>query len=147
MHFAGDVNVEAGDLAGDRVAEAEQVAADVESDDQPAARADVGHRGVGLGLGGKGAQAGGGIAVLARTVRRQRGLRWHDLHATGVGSGSVGVASTPSVSEWPQLASTIAKASGASGAAARARRARRVITDTLSAGATGRARRQWRHLS
>lgn len=34
---------------------------------------------------------------------------------TGVGSGSVGVASTPSVSEWPQLASTIAKASGASG--------------------------------
>lgn len=66
---------------------------------------------------------------------------------TGVGSGSVGVASTPSVSEWPQLASTIAKASGASGAAARARRARRVITDTLSAGATGRARRQWRHLS
>ena len=33
--LAGDVDVETGDLAGDRVAEGEQVAADVEADDQP----------------------------------------------------------------------------------------------------------------
>ena len=56
-HLAGDVDVEAGDLTGDRVAEAEQVAADVEADDEPAAVADVGDGVVGLGLGGERPQA------------------------------------------------------------------------------------------
>src|SRR6185437_1375427 len=48
--LAGDVDVETGDLTGDRVAEAEQVAADVETDDQPTAGPDVGDRRVRLRL-------------------------------------------------------------------------------------------------
>src|SRR6201999_2162258 len=83
--LAGDVDVESGDLTGDRVTEAEQVAADVQSDDQPAARTDVSHRGIGQLPGGEGAQAGRRITVLTRGVWRQRGFRRQLLHAHGGG--------------------------------------------------------------
>jgi len=67
------------------VAKAEQVAADIEPDDQPAAGPDIGNRGVRVGLIGERAQAGGRVAVLAGIVGRQRGLGRHLVHAEGRG--------------------------------------------------------------
>ncbi len=101
----------------------------------PAAR-DVGHR-------------GNGLRALVAKGRRLAVGSWLELSGgsgcggmistpTGVGSGSAGAASPPPSVSMAQLASTIAKASGARGACAR--RARRVITDILSAAATGRER-------
>ncbi len=86
------------DLAGDRVAEAEQVAADVEIRRSAAARADVG-RGVGLGLGG-GAQAGGERSPGSNCPAA--GLRWRDLPCRPV--WATATPAYPSVSSgrnWP----------------------------------------------
>ena len=67
-YFAGDVDVEALQLAGDGIAKAEQIGALVDTDDQPAALPD---RFLGrAGFGGR-AQTRRGIATLdGRTERR-----------------------------------------------------------------------------
>ncbi len=49
-------------------------------DDQPAACADIGHCGVGVGRVVERPQAGGGVAVVGGLVRGQRRLRRHLLH-------------------------------------------------------------------
>jgi len=53
-YLAGDVDVEPGDLAGDGSREAEQVAADIQPDDQPAAAADAATAASASALFGKG---------------------------------------------------------------------------------------------
>ena len=74
-HLACDIDVESGDLAGDRIAEAEQVAADVETDDQPSAGLDVGDGGVGLRPVRERPQARGEVAVVVGVLRRRHQLR------------------------------------------------------------------------
>ena len=75
--FAGDIGVEALDGARRRIAEAEQVAAGVETDDEPAPGLDLGEGGARRRLGwdaGEGTQARRGVPAfrLGRGSRRTR---------------------------------------------------------------------------